>query len=402
MQLIYCILYFLFICSGFLFGQLYLPGSPLNNLQILTLLMLAICVVFDKKPQYDKYILLYFYFIIVYFLSEILTGHMSKCIAFFQTFVFIGYVFYWATKILITKYNTLWPLIIAVLLIGVLDSFVTTFQALGMPITNSLLDLLIRDDSVEEYMSYHDDGMGIAISGLYLNPVLNGHNLLFFYVVSLLTQIKKNCLPLLTFSFVILVGLFFCQQRRPFYIAVFISFALYVKRASLNITKKFFMLLILLILIIYVFPKLIDYVNSSGSRMLSSDDTNRFNIWGIGLTYFLEHPFVCSFHDFVANTKLYPHNLLLSVLVSGGVLGMIFFIRMLYLQMKFMISKYKLYKSHIGILIISFSYLGLVLDSMSHNTGWVDGDYATFICWSLCYYSLTFYSSDDYARIHEP
>ena len=402
MQFVYCILYLLFICCGFLFGQLYIPGSPLNNLQILTLLMLAICVKIDRKPQCDKYLFLYFCFIILYFVFELLLGYLSRLIAFFRTYIFIGYVFYWATKILVQKYNTLWPLVITATIIGVFDSIITGFQALGIPITNSLVNSLILDNSFNEYMESHSDGMGVAVSGLYYSPVLNGHNLLFFYFLSLLCCQKYKKWFLFIPSVIILVGLFFCQQRSPFYIAVFMSFILYVKRVSLSPVKTFFMLITLSIIIIYVLPVFIDYVDSSGSRMLSSDDTNRFNIWEKGIVYFLEHPFVCSYHDFVIEKKSYPHNLLLSVLVSGGLLGFYFISRMLYLQLKFMIAKYKLYKSHIGILIISFSYLGLVLDSMSHNTGWVDGDYATFICWSLCYYSLTFYSSDDYARIHEP
>lgn len=395
MQRIYPILYFIFICCGFLVGQLYLPGSPLNNLQILTLIMLYVCIQCDKIPPCDKYIQLYFYFMILYFIFEFITGYVDKFIAFFRTFLFIGYVFYWATKILIMRFNTFWPLVVAGVVIGTLDSFVTVFQALGIPISIPIIQTLVVDKSVEDYLSNHDDGMGVAISGLYFSPVINGHNLLFFYMLSLLAHIKKKCLWLIPFSVVIMIGLFFCQQRSPFFIAIFMSFALYVMNVGLTSTKIVSLLIVLLIIIVYVFPVLFDFVDTTGSRILSDDDSNRLTILEKGFTYFLENPFVGSYHDFIAEKKSYPHNLFLSVLVSGGLLGLFLILRMLYIQFIFIVDKFRFYKCNIWVLFLSFCYCALLLDSLFHNTGWVDGDYATFISWSLCYFSLTFGSFNE-------
>lgn len=387
MQLVYCILYFLFICSGFFFGQLYLPGSPLNNLQILTLMMFAICVFFDKKIQCDKYLKFYFFFICIYFVSELVTGYVSRFISFSRTFLFVGYVFYWATKILIVKYKTIKPLIVATICIGVIDSCVTISQALGLTITNPLIEALVVDESVHEYIDLHSDGMGVSLSGIYMSAVTNGHNLLFFYLISLLTTYNGNKRNLFLIpSLVILVGMFYCQQRSPFYIALFLSSLLIARKYSFSPLKMFLMIVVLLFACIWILPIYIGYVETSGSRMLSDDDTNRFDIWSNSLLFFLDHPILGGYHSFVAKYKSYPHNILLSVLVSGGVFGLAFFIRMIWGQIKFLTFQIKIQTQNIFVLAVVFCYIGLVLDSMSHNTGWVDGDYATFICWSMCYY----------------
>lgn len=387
MQLIYCILYFLFICCGFLFGQLYLPGSPLNNLQILTLLMLAICIFLDKKLPCDKYLKFYYFFICVFFVSELITGYVERFISFFLTYLFIGYVFYWATKILIVKYKTIKPLIFATICIGVIDSCVTISQALGFTITNPLIEALVVDESVQEYIDLHSDGMGIALSGLYMSAVTNGHNLLFFYLISLLTIYNGNKKTLFLMpSFVILVGLFYCQQRSPFYIALFLSSLLMARKYSFSPLKMFLMIVVLLFICIWILPIYLGYVETSGSRMLSDDDTNRFDIWSNCLLFFMDHPILGGYHNFVATYKAYPHNLILSVLISSGILGFFFFLRMIWGQINFLIFHIKMKSQNMFVLTVVFCYTGLVLDSLSHNTGWVDGDLATFICWSMCYY----------------
>lgn len=384
MKKIFPFIYCLFILSQFLIGQIYLPGFPLNILQISTLLLLTICIIEEQKLPHDRYIVLYFIFLIFYFVSAIFTGHMRSLFGVLPQ-VLISFTAFWSTKILVQRYDTLLPLVFPVVFAGVVDAVVTILQATGNPIISPVILMLIQNpDSI----SFATDGMlGHSISGIFINPVINGHSLLFCFVCSLFMLQGRYRLLCFLLSLTILTGLFFCQQRSAFYLSIIALLIVGWKMMQNNVTNKFFLVFLSLIFIFFLLPFIESYVLESGSRLIDTSTTNREKIWSSAASYLSNHMLFGGFDAFVNETGKYPHNLFFSSFLAGGLFGglimMILVCRMLVGAMK----SIKYYRSdNISLVISACLIFVLVLDSLTHNIGLVEADFATFLAMSLCFY----------------
>ena len=384
MKKVFPFIYSLFILSQFLIGQIYLPGFPLNILQISTLILLAICIIWEQKLPHDRYIVLYFIFLVFYLISAIFTGHMSSL---FRTLpqVLISFTAFWSTKILVQRYDTLLPLVFPVVFAGVVDAVVTILQATGNPIISPVILMLIQNpDSI----SFATDGMlGHSISGIFINPVFNGHSLLFCFVCSLFMLQGRYKLLGFLLSLTILTGLFFCQQRSAFYLSIIALLIVGWKMMQNNVKTKVLLILSSLVFIFFLLPYIEYYVTDSGSRLIDTNVTSRREIWSSAAMFLSKHIFWGGFDMFVNETGKYPHNLFFSSFLAGGLFGglimMILVCRILYGAVKSL----KYFNGYnISLLVSVCLIVTLVTDSFTHNIGLVEADFSTFLAMSICCY----------------
>lgn len=384
MKKIFPFVYSLFILSQFLIGQIYLPGFPLNILQISTLLLLSICIIIDQRIPHDRYLVLYFLFLIFYFISAIFTGYMRSLLGILPQ-VLISFTAFWATKILVQRYDTLLPLIFPVVLAGTLDAVVTILQATGNSIISPIVLLLIQNpDSI----NLATDGMlGHSISGIFINPVFNGHNLLFFFVCSLFMLQGRYRLLGFLLSMAILAGLFFCQQRSAFYLSIMTLLIIGWKMMQNDVKTKFFLVFTSLIFVFFLLPFIESYILDTGSRLIDTDTTNRGEIWSSAASFLSKHILFGGLDMFVNETGKYSHNLFFSSFLAGGLFGgfimMVLVCRVLYGAFKSL----KYFNGYNISLLVSVCLIStLIADSLTHNIGLVEADYSTFLAMSLCYY----------------
>ena len=240
-----------------------------------------------------------------------------------------------------------------------------------------------------ETMDIAADGLlGRSISGIFANPVFNGHVLLFCFVSSLFVlQHKSYRLIGLIFSIIIFAGLFFCQQRSAFYLSVFVLLLVGWKLTRRDLQTKIFALLISLAIVFYLFPRLESYAIDSGSRIVDTSMTGRTEIWATATNFISDHLLIGGFDSFIHQTGKYPHNLILSAFLAGGLFGgIILMIMIITIFIKVLKSLSYSDKNNISLLVSACLIFVLICDSMTHNTGLIEADFATFLAMSLSYY----------------
>lgn len=385
MRRVFPYLYFLFILSQYMIGQLYLPGIPLNIMQITTLLMLSFCILIDRKLPHDKYIVLYVLFLLFYMLSSMLTGYTDTLFGSVFPQVMISFTAFWATKILVQRYDTILPLVIPAILAGVVDSVVTISQAVGKPMISPFIVMLMQNP---EALDISSNGMlGVSVSGLFLNPVFNGHNLLFCFVCSLFVLQGKYKLIGWLSSITILTGLFFCQQRSAFYLSIIVLMIIGWQLMRNSLKSKLVVMFLLFTIIFYFLPHIESYVIDSGSRLMDTSMTSRDDIWSAAINFISDHILVGGFDKFVLEYGRYPHNLILSAFLAGGLIGGGILITLIIMLFLAAIKSLRYYRGNNLSLYVSACLIAvLVADSLTHNTGLVEADFSTFLSMSLCCY----------------
>lgn len=374
-------LYAFLLFSYFFIGQISLPGLPLNFIQLATLITFAACFSIER-PVVDRWMKLYIVFLLFYAMSAMATGFFSIFFHNLYSTLFISFTGFWATSILIRYNQTLKPLIYTLIAVGVIDAIVTALQALGIPFYNPLLAMIIEDTEQEEFLAIHNNELGFAISGLYINPVFNGHFLLFYLLISLLPQSKNLNIKMLPFTFIIMLGLFFCQQRSAFLMGGLALVYVLYNRIKQSGSYRFLMGVMFVVGIYYVGNYAVDYINSSGSRLSETSSTGRAEIWAEAVDFIFANPICGGYELFHKVSKTYSHNLILSSIIAGGFLGGIILLRMVYEQLKFIYRRIR--SSRLMVFhIVGITYLALIVDSMLHNTGLVEMDFATFVGWAL-------------------
>ena len=117
----------------------------------------------------------------------------------------------------------------------------------------TLLHLLdVYDVEQIEYMERRNLTMGISMNGIYPSPVLNGHNLLVFFCMSLALIRKKISVVRLLPTLIIFLGIFYCQQRSAFILAIvalFIFFFILLKNKFLKTYHLILMSIFILLII---------------------------------------------------------------------------------------------------------------------------------------------------------
>ena len=391
-------IYVLTIISVFGLGHIRIPGISFNFGQINYILLIIICFVIDKKILFDKYLMLYVIFMFFFFISSILTGFENTFISFFRTKLFTIIPVYWGTKILVKKYDNLYMILIPVIIIGILDSIVTVAQVYGITFFNPFLNILgTLNEEKSEMMVNNNITFGISISGIYSSAVTNGHNLLFMFCLSFMLIKNKLTFIRLLPSIVLLIGIFFCQQRSAFLLS-FISLIVYSYIFLIkNMTAKKFILLVLFVLLIIILicseaPSLLN--NFSDSRLADINLSDRTTVFSDSIDYMFDNIFIGGAFHFTQLYGMPPHNLIISAFIAGGLIGGIVLMYMILSQIKHTYKKLKNNYSY-KLLVLSIVFIAMICDSMTHNTGYVHGDLATFISWGLIYMSYNFNKNEN-------
>lgn len=382
-------LYSLLIVCIFLIGQIPLLGG-INLLQITIVLTLLICLLLERKLIFDNWLRWYSVFVFFFFLSSVYTGYESGFRRFLSSQMICSYTIYYATYVLLRRNISVNYLVLPLILIGCLDSLMTICQAYGIPIHNPLLNYLEIDSEQEELLASNANLLGLSISGLYANPVFNGHYLLVFCLSSLFCIFsvdKKSQFLGLASSTFILIGLFFCQQRGAFFISVIAWFYIIYKYVSAKINNKVLTFILLALAGVYIVSSLIGFLEFSDSRLISDSDSGREMLLRKSIEYYLLHPFIGGYYECMHLIGRPSHNFFVSAFLAGGLLGGITLVSMV---LRLIVMTIRQIGKYDVISPISIFLLGLVSDSMVHNTGLVEGDSATFLALSLFIYTLKY------------
>ena len=139
--------------------------------------------------------------------------------------------------------------------------------------------------------------------------------------------------------------------------------------------------------ICFLLPYIESYVIDSGSRLINTDTTNRKEIWMSAASFLSDHILLGGFDLFVQETGKYPHNLFFSSFLAGGLFGGLIMIILVCRMLVGAMKSIKYYRSdNISLVISACLIFVLVLDSLTHNIGLVEADFATFLAMSLCFY----------------
>ena len=379
-KLLFLITYILYISSIFMIGQIKVPGLPINFNILLTLILFIFCIKIERKLYTDKLLKYYWLFIAFYGLSALLTNYFTDFFHFLYSSVLMAYVAYWSTLIIARNYKIELILPNIIVIIGVFDAIVTTSQALGLHFyINGLVDVVSMNKELLDTLADSDYNMGVALSGIYYSPVMNGRYLLFFFLTSfLLFKNRLNSLYIFL-SLIILIGIFYCQQRSAFFLSILSLIIIILNYNSKSKFLKYMFIGSVIISIIILIPKFLEYIDNSGSRLTENSGTGRENIWPIALDFILSNPLFAGNRLFMNTFNTTPHNLFLSAFIAGGVIGgtmlSILVIRLTLKSIKIICDKHKNY----DLLVISLIILSLIGDSMFHNFGFVQADLPMFI-----------------------
>lgn len=386
MIIIFKWLYTVLIADIFLIGQIPVFGG-INLLQITIILMLLVCYSIEKKILFDKWLKWYLCFVVFYFISAVFTGYESGFFRFLSSQLVGCYTLYYCTYVLLKQKVSLNYLLYPLVVIGIIDSIVTICQAYGFPIQNPLLKYFVIDIEQEDLLSSNQNLLGLSISGLYSNPVYNGHYLLVFCISSLFllfsNKKKIQFIGIISSTF-ILIGLFFCQQRSGFFISLTTWLFLIYRYISKKIRNQFLTIIVLSIGFLYTISHLMGFLESSDSRLISESDSGREMLLMGSIDYYLQHPILGGYAACVHLLGRPSHNLFVSAFLAGGLLGgttlICFIIKLIVIALK------QVTRNNI-ISPISLLFIGLVADSLFHNTGFVEGEPATFLALVLLVYT---------------
>lgn len=380
MKFVFSVLYIFSIASYFMIGQIRVMNLPIN-LNIISIVLLFLVCLFIEKPKFDKWMIMYLVFLGFYAVSALVTGFFGPFFHRLYSCFFMSFVICWATSVLIRKFNSLTPLIYTVIFIAVIDVFVTVSQAYGLPIRNSFLAMLSQNTEQEEFLAAHGNALGYSISGLYVSPVINGHHLLFFFLVSLLAQYERFNSITMLFTLFIFVGIFYCQQRSAFFFSIIAFVFLFYNRIR---KSKFRILIIVLFVVamVVVYGYLNNFIITSGSRLSQTSSGGRDVTIARSLGFLNDHLFFGGYDLCVKVASVYSHNLFLSAFIAGGLLGGVVLLVLVGDQLLFIIRRIRC-SNNLLYYIVGIMYFCVLGDSMFHNTGLVEMDFSTFIIWGV-------------------
>ena len=392
-------MWFKILYSIFLFCVIFLTAplgtSSLSPRQIVSVIMLAVCFFYDKKLYGDKYWMVYLVFIAFFGLSSLATSYFNVYLLRLIGDFFVAFVACWASKLLIEKNNGLHIVITCFIIFGLIDSIITIGQVMRWPFA----DLIPAYFNLNLYDTYNQgveidaNLMEYAIPGFFRNAVDNGHFLLTATVVSTALFEKKNKLVAIICTTTLLTGSFMVQQRSGFYLAILFSvYSIWKNIIKRQKTEKYILAFVFIIVAGLLFTYFNSIISSTESRVsqLSLDSTGRVLIWKICIEYIGNHPLLGGFFSFINENHIYPHNVVLSAFISGGIIGGSFLIIMIYMQITSIIKDDRKKKTFdFKIFVVSISYLAVLCDSFFHNISFANGDVIIWVIWTSYYYGKT-------------
>ena len=376
--------YILFFVLALLYSSVRVFGG-LTPRNLVTVYMFIICFWEDRRLYWDKWLTLYSIFVFFFGLSSAITGYLTPFLRRLIGFYFVAYVGYWSTIILAKKYNALPMLAKLFIFIGLLDAFFTIGQFFNISFITSLPPALgiIVDDSILDSLDTGDEAFGLSLPGIMATDVYNGYFLMVVGILSLyFLKGGFKFIALVPWG-VSVVASFMVQQRGPFYILVLLSmFMLYRTLAQSKSKFKVAIIMILLFALPFAAEFFIDYLMSGDSRFnIGLASTNRDIIFQQCLTYINDHILLGGYYQ----SKLAPHNQILSAWIMGGLVGVVIILWMVVSQsiLSIKLAFSRITESSFVYIVFSLAFLGFTMNSMLHNAGIISGDLVLWILWGV-------------------
>lgn len=377
--------YFLFIAAITFGGTIHI--GPLTPRQYVAIVIFMFCS-FNIKKLYsylNKYIVLYFLFILFWFGCSVINGELDFFVREFISKYLVAITCYLFTILLYIKTKSLRVLMFSLLICGGINSIVCMLQYINNPIGIALGALFTDLEDPLVITNFNLMGEeGAYLFGLLGNPVLNGHFSmilpfvpLFFYKEEECSDLLKSVMILSSIYFLVVV---FCIQQRSCFIIDILVFFAYFLFSSDKVGKKvpiFILILFMALFSMFLWgDQIMDAFSSSRFSNSGSDDL-RVSIYTDAIHYIGEHPFTGGIRTYYNIYERYPHNIILSAFIYSGLVGGLALLFLYYKQIQY---AWKLMLSNINI-SASMMFLALSLNGLLHNNSIVTGDAHVWILW---------------------
>lgn len=282
------------------------------------------------------------------------------------------------------------------LILVIINAIVTILQGVNHPLGWIISSFIHTQSHVQENIdkinTYSGDSIGLSIaSGLQGAVVANGYYLASFGLLFILPMSKKatikNVFISIIIFIIILIALFYNQQRSAFYVFIFLSILLLANTISI---KNSFFIVIIALFISTLYPKSLSNINwgrladvdSSITQDRASETSNYFGeyIWegnnlllGNSTTY-------RRLHD-----GFTPHNMFAETTLQGGIFGLLIYMIFLYRLFSSMCFQFKK-KNKITTCLIC-TICAIILVSLTHSSGFHTGYTTAFYVYA--YYELS-------------
>ena len=388
------VIYALFFIASIFYANLRFSGITPRH--IMTVVMFIACVRIEKRAFLDKYFKIYLFFVFGFGISSILTGYFAPFLNNLIGFYFVAYVGYWATKILVKKYNAQGFFVNLFVIVGLLDALVTIGQFLYIPFFVTMPDILHTrtDERFQELLESERDLSGIAIPGLIGDDVYNGYFMMVTAILCLY-YVRKGIGVLKLIPWLIcMIASYMIQERAAFLLAIVLSVLtmnkiIFSGRSQKKMLQMFFFYLVVAVGAVY----LIDFLLGGDSRFaMGLEDEDRQYLWQRSWG-FIEENFLFGGWYMMLDTKhIYPHNVLVNAWIYGGILGLIVIVILLCKQMLQVIKTCFQKMTSVGIvnLLIGLSFAAFTLNSYYHNVSVVSGDIVVWMLWGAFILPETF------------
>ena len=282
------------------------------------------------------------------------------------------------------------------LILIVINAIVTILQGINHPLgwfISSFIQIQSNiQESIDKIDTYSGDSIGLSVaSGLPGAVVANGYYLASFGLLFTLPMSKKanikNVFISIIIFIVILIGLFYNQQRSAFYVFIFLSILLLANTISI---KNCFFIVIIALFINTLYSKSLSNINwgrladvdSSITQDRASETSNYFSeyIWeGDNLLLGNSTAYRRLHNGFT------PHNMFAETTLQGGIFGLLIYMIFLYRLFISMFFQFKR-KNKITTCLIC-TICGIILVSLTHSSGFHTGYTTAF--YAYAYYVLS-------------
>lgn len=393
MQLIFLLLFTLAVLT---LGSVKI--GPFSLRVYMTVLMLFFLII-NKKTVSDKYlsinntyIKLFLICIVALGISLTLNGGLQeydffiKCLSHYL----VSIVAYYALDRCVKCESHIDSIVAIISIIVVFDVIVTILQYQNNPIGWGIGIVFSEESQIELFTSYlvdHQSFEGVSkIPGIFGHPVNNG----FFLAVAtpmLISGIGKYNpkIKSLFYLFTILmslIALILLQQRSAFFLVLIVLSYHLIRSLVNNLSRLFLPFTVFLTVAVIVLPTYL--VDFDWSRLTSTDNSSRNDVWKIAYTFIINNPIFGDLPGYNKVALYSAHNVFIDSLINSGIIG---FIPLFILYVKTVVDSLQIMVKTRDVYARVFSYSVLICMGMGlfHNTSYLTGDVIIFIALALMF-----------------
>ena len=387
-------LYVFFVIAIVFYGNAHVFGGVTPR----HIAAIAMIIAFAKKESHfalNNIICLYLLFILCFGVSSSVTGYSIEYLTFLFSNYMVSLVAYWATRILIIRYNGIGTFLNLFIVLGVLDSLITICQTFGIALGDDLMQwfhLYSSQEFMEELNEERaEDGLSLmmhVMPGAFNNGVANGYFLMTTGVISLKLLIQRFEIIRLIPWLICTLGCICVQERSPIVILIVLSFYVFYK---FMVSEEKISKLTFIVSLIAIISSVYKFFFRFGSRIaeVGFEDKGRVGIYNNAMNYYFDHLFIGGFYQFTSEYSTAPHNLILNAFIYGGVIGGFAIVAILFMQFKPIVEflRGKINGLRRLCFITAIAYIAYTLNSFLHNRSIVTGDVMIWMLWAAFYYS---------------